>query len=108
MLVTLVAAGLVLAGCSQVAAIAPVGGERLATVRFAAIDVLTEAGTDILTAPVCTESDDATITCEGGTFGDDIRVSSPGTAQDDLTVTVGSDTLYEGSLQAVIEKAMAG
>lgn len=109
MLVTLVAAGLVLAGCSQVAAIAPVSGERLATVRFAAIDVLTEAGTDILTAPVCTESDDATITCEGGTFGgDDIRVSSPGSAQDDLTVTVGTDTLYEGSLQAVIEKAMAG
>ena len=108
-LAAVVAAGLVLTGCSQVAAIAPVGGERLATVRFAAIDVLTGAGTDIRTAPVCAQADDATVTCEGDTFaGDDIRVTAPGASQDDLTVTVGTETLYQGSLQAVIEKAMAG
>lgn len=108
-LVTVMAAALVLNGCSQVAAIAPVGGDRLATVRSAAIDVLTAADTDILAAPVCTEDDDATVTCKGSTFaGDDIRVSAPGSAQDDLAVTVGADILYQGSLQAVIEKAMAG
>jgi hypothetical protein len=100
-------AAVVLAGCSQVAAIAPVGGDRLAEVRFAGLDVLTSEGVDVRTAPVCAQTDDLTVTCEGDTFDDAaIRVSSPGATPDDLEVVVGADTLYSGSLQSVLEKAM--
>lgn len=95
------------AGCSQVEAIAPVGGDRLAEVRYAGIDVLVEEGVPILTAPVCTEATDATVTCVGETVdGDAIEVTSAGTSAGDVTVTVGGSTLYEGSLQSVLEKAM--
>ncbi|WP_438354038.1 hypothetical protein [Microbacterium sp. CJ88] len=98
-----------LSGCSQVAAIAPVGGSRLAETRFAANDLLVGAGIDIRTAPACTQASDATITCEGDTFdGTAILVTAPGSSPDDLEVTVGSDTLYRGSLSAVYDKAADG
>lgn len=96
-----------LCGCSQIAAIAPVGGNRTAEVRFAGIDVLTAHKVDIRTAPVCVQSDAGAITCEGDTItGERIRFSSSDASPDDLTVTVGSDTLYSGSLQQVLEHAM--
>lgn len=48
--------GVLLAGCSQIAAIAPVGGSHLAEVRYAAIDLLVDAEVEILTAPVCAQA----------------------------------------------------
>lgn len=48
-----VAITLLLGGCSQVAALAPVGGDGLAEVRYGAIDVLLAEGVDVLEAPVC-------------------------------------------------------
>jgi threonine dehydrogenase-like Zn-dependent dehydrogenase len=103
----LIAAAAVLAGCSQVAAIAPVGGDRLAEVRFAGLDVLTSEDVDVRTAPVCAQAADLTVTCDGDTFdGQAIRVTSPGATPDDLEVVVGARTVYSGSLQAVLEKAM--
>lgn len=98
-----------LTGCSQIAAIAPVGGDRLAEVRFAGIDVLVDADIQILEAPVCTEAADATVTCTGSTVDDDtITVASPGSDPDTLRVTSGDTSVYEGSLHAALEKAMGG
>jgi len=65
-------AALVLAGCSQVAAIAPVGGDRLAEVRYAGTDVLLEEGIEILAAPVCTSPDEIAVTCEGETMDGEV------------------------------------
>lgn len=88
-----------LAGCSQVDALAPVGGDDVSMVRFAANDVLVGAGVELLTAPVCTEANKVS-TCEGKTMaGETITVRSEG---DHLTVTVGPRSLYDGSLQSVI------
>lgn len=101
------ALALALTGCSQVAAIAPVGGSHLAEVRFAGNDVLVAQQVQIRTAPVCAETGDKTVTCDGDTVdGDPIRVMSPGSSPDRLTVTVGSRSLYDGLLQDVLEKAM--
>lgn len=98
---------LALAGCSQVAAIAPVGGDRLAEVRFAAGDVLVRETVDVLVAPVCTEAPDATVTCEGQTLdGLDIAVTAPGDDLDAVTITVDGETLYAGSIMDVLETAM--
>lgn len=97
-----------LAGCSQVAALAPVGGDDVAQVRFAAIDVLVAEGIDILDAPVCTLDGDA-ITCAGSTVdGEDITVLSSSADDATITVKVGTDTLYEGSLNELIEKFVRG
>jgi hypothetical protein len=96
-----------LAGCSQIAAIAPVGGDRLAEVRFAAGDVLVHEGVELLVAPVCTEAADATLTCEGTTIdGDTIEVAAPGDDLDTMTITVAGSTLYAGSIMDVLETAM--
>lgn len=103
-----VGAALALAGCSQVAAIAPVGGGRESEVRYAAIDVLMDEGVDILTAPVCTPADaERVIRCMGETFdGEAIDVHSPGDAPDTFTLTVGARTLYSGATRDVLEAAM--
>jgi hypothetical protein len=95
-----------LAGCSQVAAIAPVGGDHLAEVRYAAIDVLLDADTDVLTAPVCAQATSGEVTCAGKTTeGDDIAVVSPADDQTIVTVTVGDRELYSGSIMDVLNDA---
>ena len=106
----LAAAGLVtlaLAGCSQVAAIAPVGGDRAAEIRYAAIDVLVAAGVPVGHAPTCTEDARRAVTCTGDTMtGDGIRVDSPAGDPDRVTVWVADAVLYDGSVAAVLEKAL--
>ncbi|RFA08827.1 hypothetical protein B7R54_06000 [Subtercola boreus] len=95
-----------LAGCSQVAAIAPVGGNHLSEVRYAAIDVLTTAGTPLLTAPVCDSTSDGTVTCAGTTTtGDPITVLSTAADPATVTVTVGTSVLYAGSITDVLDAA---
>ena len=99
-------AGVLLAGCSQIAAIAPVGGSHLAEVRYAAIDVLVAAEVDILTAPVCAQAPSGEVSCQGETTdGTKIAVDSPADDHTVLTVTVGDDELYSGSIMDVIDKA---
>lgn len=94
--------GLTLTACSQVAAVAPVGGGHQAEVRYAAIDVLLDAGVEILVAPVC-EADAAVITCAGETVsGEPIEVHS---SASDVEVTVGSDVIYSGSIMEILERA---
>ena len=107
-LVALVAAaGLAAAGCSQVAAISPVGGSRLAEVRFAVGDVLVREGIELLVAPVCAEEPDATIGCDGTTLdGAPIIARAPGDDLDTLTITVDGETLSAGSIMGVLGTAM--
>ena len=93
-----------LAGCSQVAALAPVGGDRMAEVRFAAIDVLLDQGVELREAPVCTTTGDA-ISCLGSTSdGRAVEASILG-AGEPLTVLVDGETLYLGPLMDVLDKA---
>ncbi len=92
-------------GCSQIAAIAPVGGSHEAEVRYAAIDVLLDAGVEILAAPDCHE-DDGAILCEGETMsGEPIAVESTATDPSSLTVTVGAEVVYSGSVLQVLDDA---
>lgn len=96
-----------LAGCSQVAAIAPVGGARVSEVRYAALDILVAQEVDILEAPTCEMADDRAVTCTGSTLdGDAIEVSSPADDQATLTISVGGDEVFTGTIQSVLEKAM--
>lgn len=95
-----------LVGCSQIAALAPVGGDALAAVRFAANDVLLDHGVDILVAPVCEDPGDGSLRCQGETVeGEEILVTSPAGNPPTMTVTVGSETLYTGSVQDVLDGA---
>lgn len=97
---------LLLAGCSQVAAIAPVGGDHLAEVRYAAIDVLLAEDVELLTAPDCAQAASGEVTCTGETLdGTQISVVSPADDQTVLTVTVGDRELYSGSIMKIIDEA---
>ncbi|MFN8149173.1 MAG: hypothetical protein U0R76_17125 [Candidatus Nanopelagicales bacterium] len=105
--VALAAAALLLAGCSQVAALAPVGGDRVTGVRYAANDLLVSNGIDVMTAPVCVMATDKGVTCQGTTLdGQDIRVVSTAADQARMVLTVGTRTVYDGDIQAVLDKAM--
>jgi hypothetical protein len=95
-----------LAGCSQVAAIAPVGGDHLAEVRYAAIDVLLDAGVEVLTAPVCAQAPSGEVSCQGETTdGTGIAAVSPADDQTVVTVSVGDKELYSGSIMDVLDEA---
>lgn len=97
---------LLIAGCSQVAAIAPVGGDHLAEVRYAAIDVLLAEDVELLTAPDCAQAASGEVTCTGETLdGAQISVVSPADDQTVLTVTVGDRELYSGSIMKLIDEA---
>lgn len=98
---------LALSGCSQISAIAPVGGDRVSEVRYAALDVLVQNEVDVLAVPTCEMADDREVTCTGSTLdGDTIDVVSTADDQTVLTVTVGGETLYTGSIQSVLEAAL--
>jgi len=96
-----------LTGCSQIAAIAPVGGARVSEVRYAALDVLVEKQVDVLTVPTCEMAEDRSVTCTGSTIdGATIDVVSSATDQTMLTVTVGGDELFSGAIQDVLDRAV--
>lgn len=101
--------GLALAGCSQVDALAPVGGNRLAEVRFAALDVLLDAEVELLTAPVCTMAAADAVEC-AGTRADGAAITVSAPAGDPLTMTVLVDgtRLWSGSVAAVLDAAAEG
>lgn len=102
------AAVMSLAGCSQVAAIAPVGGDRVSNVRYAALDVLVAEGVELLTAPDCVEKD-RSVSCTGSSLdGATITVTSTAADEDHLEIVVGTATLFSGSLSAVINDAVDG
>lgn len=97
---------LLLTACaSQIDALAPVGGDDITAVRFAAIDVLLAKGVAIMEAPVCTDVA-AGFTCTGTTAdGAVITVTSPDTVPLTMQVAVGSTIVYSGSVQDVLDTA---
>jgi len=98
-------AAVLLSGCSQLAALAPVGGDGLAEVRYGAIDVLLGEGIEILEAPVCAASGE-TVTCDGTTSAaETITVVSSTRPDALLEVRVGTRLVYSGSLQTVLDEA---
>ncbi len=98
---------LALSGCaSQIGGLAPVGGDALTGVRIAAVDVLLENKLGILEAPVCTQVAKS-VSCVGSlTDGSVVTVEADvSTTPDTMTVTVGGTTIYDGDVQAVLDKA---
>ncbi|AJW38609.1 hypothetical protein NY08_577 [Rhodococcus sp. B7740] len=92
------------AGCSQTAALAPVGGAELGDLRYAVNDVLFEKGIEILVAPVCSGTG-ADIECAGETTDND-AITGSATSDDASTVEVkvGTEVLYSGSVQDVLDR----
>ena len=98
---------LVLTGCaSQISGLAPVGGDALTGVRIAAVDVLLENKLGILEAPVCTQVAKS-VSCVGSlTDGSVVTVEADvSTTPNTMTVTVGGTMIYDGDVQAVLDKA---
>jgi hypothetical protein len=94
-------------GCaSQLDGLAPVGGDALTGVKFAATDVLLEKKLGILEAPVCTETGE-TVSCIGSlTDGAVINVQADiGTKPHTMTVTVGGNVVYDGEVQKILDEA---
>ena len=102
-----IAAG-AMAACAvstQIDSLRPVAGDAVAALNAAADGVLLEEGIEILVAPVC-ELNDEGYDCAGKTLsGEDINVVAPGSDPETMTVSVGSKTLYEGSIEDVLQKA---
>lgn len=110
----LVTAGISLAflsvsGCaSQLAALAPVGGDDLSMVRSASTTVLLANDLEILDAPQC-EKLETEITCIGSLLdGSEVLVTAPLDPFGEMTVTVGGSVVFEGDLKKVIEQAAMG
>lgn len=98
-------AALTLTGCSQVAALAPVGGNAVSEVRYGAIDVLHALGVVIGQAPTCTTRG-VVITCAGTTAsGQAIAVVSSSDALARLDIEVAGTSVFSGSLQQVLDAA---
>lgn len=98
-------AALALAGCSQIDALAPVSGGPLQTVRVGVLDVLVQADVPILVAPVCTQ-EETQFTCVGSTIdGAEIMAESTLTKPYMISVAVGSEVLYEGDVQVILDGA---
>lgn len=108
--IALIVAVTTLAACSQLSALAPVGGNRLAEVRFGAIDVLHERGIDLMTAPACAQTGDGPeISCAGTTAdGDDVAVVSDTDDDARLEVSVAGTVVFEGALSEVLDAAARG
>ncbi len=103
----LLGAALTLTGCSQVAAIAPVGGDRVAEVRYAALDILVKEAIEVLTVPACSMTDDRAVSCIGTTVdGKTIAVESTAADQSVLSVVVDGTVIYSGSIQDVLTDAL--
>ena len=94
-----------LSGCSQIASLTPVSGGPLQTVRVAVLDVLVQQQVPILVAPVCVLGD-TQFTCEGSTVdGDSIRAEATLSVPYSLVLTVGSEIIYSGDVQSIIDQA---
>ena len=97
-----------LSACSQMAALTPVGGDSITTVRNAVYDVLVEQNVDVLLAPQCTTATDG-FTCAGTTMdGQDINAVAGATSPYPLTITVGGTEIFRGTAQDVLQVAVEG
>lgn len=94
----------VVAGCSQIDALAPISGVPITTVTIAASDVLASEDVAMLTWPVCEPVNEG-FTCDGTTTDDEpVKVEVTGDPMN-MTVMVDGKSIFEGPVQTVIEKA---
>lgn len=106
MVVALSAMALLLSGCSQIDALAPVGGAAITTVRNATYDVLIDEDIEILVAPQCSVVSSG-FTCEGTTVdGAPIIAEAAPEAPYELTIVVGEEVIFEGTAQDVLQAAV--
>lgn len=93
-----------LCGCSQVDALAPVGGAGIADMRYAINEVLLEKDVDILVAPVCV-GQALGLRCVGETTAQE-TITATSTSEDESTfeLVVGTEILYSGDVQSVLER----
>ena len=116
-----VAGGLALTGCSTAEGLLAPNTEQLMILVSASNDVVLEGGHQIKHAPLCKEekTDELSYSCEGKTMDDEaIDVVVPSKTNDegikasadvaigDMTVTVGSNQVYSGPVQDVLDKNM--
>ena len=104
--VILAAGGVLLAGCSQIDSLTPVGGSAITSVRNATNDVLVDQQVSILVAPVCTEVDSG-FTCTGSTTdGREILTKASGTSPYELTISIDGEVVFTGTATEVLEAAV--
>ena len=95
-----------LTGCSQIDALAPVGGAAVTTVRNATYDVLVDADVEILVAPQCSAVASG-FRCEGSTVdGAQIIAEATPDAPYELKVSVGEELLFDGTAEEVLQIAV--
>jgi len=94
-----------LSGCTMADSLAPVAGDKLNSVRFASIDILTEKKIEIAVAPVCTQTD-TEYSCKGEAMDNKpIEVTAPVADTIIMTVKVGGAELYKGNVTEVLDRA---
>ena len=104
--IPLVIAGVLVAGCSQIAAYAPVSGGPRSTVEIAIGDVLAAQTVPVLVRPECAKAE-AGFLCEGSTTdGLPIVATSTGSAPFMLRITVGDAVIFDGDAQDAIDASM--
>ena len=104
-LATIAAIPLALGACSQAAALTPVSGGPVTSVRMAVYDVLVEQDVPILVAPQCAPAASG-FTCTGKTTdGQEILATGGSSAPYPITITVGGTTIFQGNAQDVLAKA---
>lgn len=95
-----------LTGCSQIDALAPVGGAAVTAVRNATYDVLVDSDVEILVAPQCSAVASGFL-CKGSTVdGAPIIAEATPDAPYELTVLVGEEVLFDGTAEEVLEAAV--
>ena len=103
----LLAVGL-LSGCSQIDALAPVSGGPQATVQVGLNDLLVSRGVQLLVVPTCV-NDGSNFVCNGSTIdGEPVTAISTNTKPYVMSVTVGDETIYDGSVQDILDQAARG
>ena len=95
-----------LTGCSQIDALAPVGGEAQTTIRNATYDVLLDNGVEILVAPTCAK-ESTQIICRGSTVtGAPIVATGASTKPYTLRIEVDGVVIFDGSATDVLADAL--
>ncbi len=90
---------------TQIDSLKPVAGDAVAALSSAADGVLISEGVEILVAPVCEFSDES-YDCVGTTLsGETITVIGPGSDPETMKIVVGDKSVYDGSIEAVLQKA---
>jgi hypothetical protein len=102
----LLAAALLIGGCSQIDAYAPVSGVPKSTIEIAIGDVLAAQAVPVLVRPECRLIDEL-YTCEGSTTtGERIFATSTSVKPFMLSLSVGEKKIYDGDAQDAINSAM--